>query len=210
MTTIKTIDLLAINEYAKAIKQNNLIIIGNMMIGLDNIKTYITYIDNIVISDDYTNIIFTKRELSAFVKTISHETEFEITSDNTIKSLVSEMKINYVDRRLSLELPKYLSIINKYCYIQQGEDITDDLANLFAMKKPDGMFKYIYESYNRKYFMTLYSGLLPVNKNDKVHLNIVVDTNINGIFTTKFTIVKKKVNGKSITVNIIMSFLNLV
>ena len=38
MTTIKTIDLLAINEYAKAIKQNNVIIIGNIMIGLDYIN----------------------------------------------------------------------------------------------------------------------------------------------------------------------------
>ena len=61
MTTIKTIDLLAINEYAKAIKQNNVIIIGNIMIGLDYINTYITYIDNIVLSDDYTNMIFIKK-----------------------------------------------------------------------------------------------------------------------------------------------------
>ena len=72
MTTIKTIDLLAINEYAKAIKQNNVIIIGNIMIGLDYINTYITYIDNIVLSDDYTNMIFIKKDLSKFVKSISH------------------------------------------------------------------------------------------------------------------------------------------
>ena len=70
MTTIKTIDLLAINEYAKAIKQNNVIIIGNIMIGLDYINTYITYIDNIVLSDDYTNMIFIKKDLSKFVKSI--------------------------------------------------------------------------------------------------------------------------------------------
>ena len=63
MTTIKTIDLLAINEYAKAIKQNNVIIIGNIMIGLDYINTYITYIDNIVLSDDYTNMIFIKKDI---------------------------------------------------------------------------------------------------------------------------------------------------
>lgn len=208
MTTIKTIDLLAINEYAKAIKQNNVIIIGNIMIGLDYINTYITYIDNIVLSDDYTNMIFIKKDLSKFVKSISHELEFEIDSNNMIKSLVLDMQINYADRRLLLELPKYLSLINKYGYIQQGEDITDKLDKLFSMKKPDGMFKYIYENYNRKYFMTLYPGLLPVNKNDKVSLNIVADSN--NIFTTKFIISKKKINNNSATVNMIMSFLNLV
>lgn len=208
MTTIKTIDLLAINEYAKAIKQNSVIIIGNIMIGLDYINTYITYIDNIVLSDDYTNMIFMKKDLSKFVKSISHELEFEIDSNNMIKSLVLDMQINYADRRLLLELPKYLSLINKYGYIQQGEDITDKLDKLFSMKKPDGMFKYIYENYNRKYFMTLYPGLLPVNKNDKVSLNIVADSN--NIFTTKFVISKKKINNNSATVNMIMSFLNLV
>ena len=98
-------------------------------------------------------MIFIKKDLSKFVKSISHELEFEIDSNNMIKSLVLDMQINYADRRLLLELPKYLSLINKYGHIQQGEDITDKLDKLFSMKKPDGMFKYIYENYNRKYFI---------------------------------------------------------
>lgn len=212
MKKLKTVDLIAINEYAKALKQSKFIIIGDMMIGLNYIDTYVSYIDNIVLSDDYTNMIFIKRELSAFVKTISHELEFEIYPNNTINSSTSIMNILYADRILLTHICGATNIAssNRYTPLLVGKDITNDLENLFSMKKADGMFKYIYENDNKKYFMTLYPGLLPVNKNDKVYINIIREDIINNIFTTKFTVIKNKAKGKSIVVTIIMSFINLV
>ena len=60
------------------------------------------------------------------------------------------------------------------------------------MKKADGTYYYIPTVNDTKYFITLFSGLLPLNKSDKVNLQIC-DLHDNK-FIAKFTVMKKKID----------------
>jgi hypothetical protein len=72
------------------------------------------------------------------------------------------------------------------------DDITDDpdIVRLSSMLAKDGVVMY------RKngYIMSLYKGLLPINKGDKLSLSIYNDKSTDKLkyFTSKFTVYKKK------------------
>ena len=89
MIIIKTVDLVTINEASKCLKQKDFIYCDGCIYGIDNINGYITYVYVLdALHDkcnDFNGLIFNSRELSAFVKTIGTETEFNIdlNIDNT-------------------------------------------------------------------------------------------------------------------------------
>ena len=79
---ILTIDLVALSDAAKALKQKNFIVYKGYLFGTDN-AGYITCCnksDNSLLFN-YDGLIFNTRDLSAFIKTIATETEFDIDFD---------------------------------------------------------------------------------------------------------------------------------
>ena len=193
---IKTTELLHLNEAAKALKQKNFIIIINnnntIIAGIDNVNACIKFVElqtNLFYNTALNNIIINARELSAFVKTITIESEFEIKQKNDTNLYISSMnaELSFIINRY-INLNKTYDIIN-YCNTNtptiSEENVTDKLTDLFSIHKDDGC---IYYKHYNKYYMTLFYGLLPINKSDKILLSIYNNSNIS--FIARFKVIK--------------------
>lgn len=113
-----------------------------------------------------------------------------ITVMNNVISPIARDKILYC---------AYLDT-NRLPYVQY-DDISSDITieQLKASLSKDGCIMYRKDGY----MMTLYKGLLPLNKSDRLSMEIYPDDN--GLFfTTKFTVIKKKMD-----INIYLRFRNL-
>jgi hypothetical protein len=81
----------------------------------------------------------------------------------------------------------------------EQEKVNEALEEVFALRRTDGA---IYYKHHGKFFMTLFSGLLPVVKSDEVFLTIrdfsMASPNV---FIAEFCIKKKK-----FTVNVIIGY----
>lgn len=212
---IKTTELLHLNEAAKALKQKNFIITLNngvtTLFGIDNVDSYIKFVDlnnNLFYNLALKNAIINARNLSAFIKTITIEFEFEIKQKNNgilyiTSSTGTELEFIY-DKNIELiYLNKAYSILN-YCNNNlptvPEENVTDKLINLFSLHKEDGC---LYYKHNNRYYITLFYGLLPLNKSDKILLSIYYNYN-SKTFITKFKVIKKH-----FTINIYLNYLDL-
>lgn len=191
---IKTIDLICISEGAKALKQKTVLFKNNMLYGLDNINGYLIYTSLVgKIQDDFSydqGIIINQRELSSFIKSILSESEFNINDyGNTIleTSLGEQLHVTR-NIQLSNMVDRKVREILSLSYGSEQE-ITNNILGLFSMKKGDGTMYYIHEYNNIKYFITLFSGLLPLNKADKVFIRIFDNGNS---FVSNFIVRKKK------------------
>lgn len=227
--TIKLSELIYLNEAAKALKQKDIMIKGWTLIGIDNIENYVTCVtldsnlwESSLVLHEY---IFSARELSAFLKTVTTENEFEIIQavlSNTIVISNTMAFVNFIKDK------KYIYIADKKCeyitdlspmksslipstaiingnirqmnYLCEPEEteITYDLAKLFSIRKQDGC---IYYRHKNKYFITLFSGILPLNKGDRIYLTIYDHCTT---FVAKFRIVKKR-----FIVNIYLRYLSM-
>lgn len=198
---IKTVDLITINEAAKALKQKKFIYNNGYLYGIDNIDGYIVYTrvaDYLHIDyDDYFNgIIMDARELSAFVKTIGTEADFNIEFDeNNLCKLSTfmngELNIIKNDYLLSMVQSKVIKFSNIQIPSYNKGDITNEIQELYGLRKTDGCFYYKTIINNKRYIMTLFPGLLPLNKADKVSL-LIYDNGIANNFISCFTVKKKK------------------
>ena len=220
---IRTIDLININEAAKALKQKDFMYYNYKLYGIDNIDGYITWVDLSESSHEYINyegFVFNARELSAFVKDISTEEEFNIVfnpdnntcilytindtqlhirNDNMLLSIVQN-KINAINKeRMSCEIgPGYSN------FVSDMRDITNEVQDLFGLRKTDGCYYYKTIVRGNNYFMTLFYGLLPLNKSDKVFLSIYEPGINSRSFMAQFMVVKKKFK-----VNMILCYLKV-
>ena len=196
-------ELLQINESARALKQSNISYIRGYIIGIDDIKNYIIYTRiNSNLIPDYINyynygLIINAKEMSAFCKSLTNETKFEIDTDietNIIYSnMGSELSIHVDTIYSKMYLNKVMSIYNDIeynrnisCIIYDDFDITEDISPLYSMKKADGIYTLKFVDY----FITLFPGLLPLTKSDKVFMTIM--DKFDNTFICKFTVKKKK------------------
>lgn len=195
---IKTSELIYLNDAAKALKQKDFQIINNIIIGINNINNYIIYTEldsNMIYNNSLNGLIINAKELSSFVKTITVESEFNLepSFNNTliIKSLTGELVFHSkYDIRIDCDPLYRLSLIRDInCRTSLSEEayINDKIEQFFLLHKDDGCFYYIHDN---KYFITLFSGLLPVNKADKVYLSIYPSNDKS--FIAKFRVNKKK------------------
>ena len=81
-------ELLQINEAAKALKQKSFAIFNcNVLVGLDNIDVCLKYTTMTIVLNEKSQILegmqINTRELSAFIKSITFETELNIFVDDT-------------------------------------------------------------------------------------------------------------------------------
>ena len=203
-------DLVYIGEAAKSLKQRDFVFTPTYLIGLDNIKNYLCYVelDTNFLSNpaEMYDCVINAKELSAFIKTITLESEFIIDETKNIDTIATTSgSLNIRFEKYNIRFAKYK--LEKVAYdlglhtdhVKQSVDVTNELSELFSLKKADGI---IYFKYNG-YFMTLFSGLLPINKSDKIHLTIYNQSTIN-TFIANFTIIKKKFK-----VNIYLAYLNI-
>lgn len=196
---IKTGELLHINEAAKALKQKEFQIFDQFIIGIDNSVTmqYVQLDSNVFINNHrFDNLVLSTRDLSAFIKTITLESEFELEyyedKGFVIKSMNSELWFKksfltniYCDN--SINTFYRVQFMIQHGVVQPEMDITNDLSQLFSMKKGDGCIRY---NHLGRYMITLFSGLLPLNKSDKVFLSIY--SNSTHAFNALFRVKKKK------------------
>ena len=188
-------DLIYINDAAKALKQKQFLFFRNKLYGTDNIMSYLVYVDLDVnhLSKDfysYSGVLFNARDLSKFVKSLSIEKEFEINTDvkmGFLTSMACESMPYIIDFRLDNIVLQKVDISNNRIY-SNDEYIDDMIAPLFSMKKVEGTYSAVY---NNKYYITLFPGLLPLNKGDKACIAISDDINSN-MFVARFKVIKKK------------------
>lgn len=197
--TLKTTELLKINDAAKALKQKDIMFYNNLVIGLDRPQSQLIYIDlreQQIFLEPENGIIFNSRDLSAFCKTITIEDKFELDIEcGTLP------KISYIATTvgiLSYKIDRHLqfSILNSICRVSSLEfsntdEITNDVIWLMDSRKTDGAFKYVYNLNGKDYMMYLSSDLIPVNKKAKVYISVrdYITT-----FMCRFILVKSKFN----------------
>ena len=215
---IKTVDLITINEASKALKQKDFIYCDGCIYGIDNIDGYITWVEiTNSLHDKCINLdglVFNARELSSFVKSINTEDEFDIRFDSNnmcILSTINERLIitknDYLVSTIKTKINKINKFINSCNNIDSTvyiKEITNEIQELYSLRKTDGCFYYNTSVNNNKYFMTLFYGLLPLNKADEVSLTIYDTGWIYNDFVTHFVVDKKKFK-----VNVILCYLKV-
>ena len=172
---------------------------GNMIIGLNSgVTKYIVLPESFkgeyfMTSTEYSNII----NCAPFITGINDygNNRYEIYS-------TTKTPIIYIDTNVNLEisLQELKRHINGITNIKElitdkivipETDVTDDINNIVDEMKYNGSYHTFYH-YNN-YIISIFSGLLPVNKGDKLYLTIHDKIYYNpGIFLASFVIVKKK------------------
>lgn len=191
---LTTSELVYINEAAKALKQKEFILIDNAMIGIDNIQDIMTYVmlDTNFINNYHNGIIINQRALSAFIKTISVESDFAFDSiNNTIKTISGgELTLHYdlPTAELACNKFKYATSLDNNIQVSIPESEIPDIMNqIQSMKSADGAIGINYNGY----YMTLFPSILPINKSDKMYVTIFQPFQLH-TFIAKFCIKKKK------------------
>ena len=191
-------ELVYINDAAKVLKQKDFLLYNTTLIGIDNLKVSICKLQldpSYIQTPIFSGLIFNQRELAKYIKNITTESSIEIDENQRytiIPSLIDlETSItieinNIITNDVLSKLSKVNMLDNTFSY---EEDVTTDLSKLFNMRKDDGGFYYVYKN---KYFMTLFNGLLPLNKSDKVFISLQDDPNYPSIFHVRFRIKKTK------------------
>lgn len=189
-------DLVYINEAARNLKQKVVMWIGNKLVGLDS-NDYIVFINldpsklSII---PQRGLIFSQRDLSKFMKSISTESGFDVC----VSGMIFKTQLNTISDSMMVEINESMqrivdAKINNTMYIDQGlvleEDISNNIKSLYSMARADGMFKFIYDN---NHYMTLFPGLLPLNKSDKVYMCIDDQLYGQNSFVSRFRVHKKQ------------------
>lgn len=192
-------ELLQINEAAKALKQKSFAIFNcNVLVGLDNIDVCLKYTTMTTVLNEKSQILegmqINTRELSALIKSITIETELNIFVDaiNPFVYILASNSFQIILNKANINLEeKFLMISNEIrskgitC---SSELINDNISKLFDMHKADGCLYYIHHD---KYYITMFPGMLPLNKSDEVFLEII-GHEYESSFIAHFEVLKKK------------------
>ena len=186
--TIKTVDLINICNAAKSFKEKVFIFYYGKLYSVND--NYIKYTSHVNTEFDIP-CMFVYRELSAFIKTITIETELRGVGDGELYTFTAntgiEMKVRVPNKHFmdnfNYRINNFFNLVSHYDVNEYG-DITEELQELFNMKKVDGSMLYNKDGY----IMTLIYGSLPLNKSDKVSLAIY---NMGTTFVARFNVIKK-------------------
>lgn len=172
---------------------------AHKLIGTDYHMTYIKVMD--IPEIQYrVPLFFDNKEVQKFSKTTDNEyaiLEFMETSIRPMKYLydkVEEIYYKTINFTLDINTTNTLTIDN----IRGNQSFENSLS----LKSAQGIgYFYIGD----QYIMTIFSGLLPINKSDEVALKIY-DNKTLGTFLANFTIKKKK----KADINVFINYLKLV
>lgn len=177
--TVPTSYILHLEEAAKALKAKDFQILGNRLLSLNTNDISISFV---FLSADFfiselNGCIINTRELSAFIKTIIVECEFdvELSYDKRywcINSTTSVLNIIYpatpyiIDK--GFERLIYADNLLNNKLIKDKILLNDSTPELFKLHKNDGIIKYNYNNY----LITLFHGIVNPLKSDKVYISI--------------------------------------
>jgi len=183
-------------EYSKTLKCDIIRVKDNIIYGTDSNFVHLRLIR---CSNEWPDMIFYLKDLSEFIKQMNM---LGHTDNSLIFNIVEYISIRYeyidIFDNLIESVNSYIN--NSISFSDEDLKSNDDFNTINAMKAGDGVGLL---KLSEKYILTLYSGLLPVNKSDKVMVYIRdIDTYR---YLANFTIVKKKF---SIDVYFMYLFLN--
>lgn len=191
MINIKQFNLLI--KTMKAMKCDVYMVLPDRIIGSD--ANYITLTEtylNTGIDHRSTSIEINKESLKTmedvaknYIASHSKE-EVDNASFDVLFSYFGIARIS--DPPITITYNKLISSIGRL--LDARADIREDeeFEKCLSLKSKDGMSLYIYKGYNGIYPISIFTGLLPINKKDKVSLEIY-NSEI-GTFTVKFIIDK--------------------
>lgn len=172
-----------LNKMVKATKSDNIVITPTQIIGSDKELTTVTTINSATLVDKIYE--FNKEGWSQMVKETKDHKDLEFNSifDKyfCIKRIGSVPTIDVYyncQNYLSCSTDNIISIV----------DIKADkeFMNIISKKAADGASRYIID---KDHILSIFSGLLPINKNDSASLNIY-DHNKYPLFIAEFIINK--------------------
>lgn len=196
MMQVSYLDLYYINESIKSMKQRNIAWIGLSLIGVDSYQ-FIVYkqLDSSQLSACPNRaLVINQKELAAFLKVIPTGTVFNLDVDNlagiaTMSYFDAKLNIQYgtsIDRSVAAHMSKKQELSN-LSDMYQCIDVTDRLQRMFKLTMTAGTIQFHYDD---NHFLTLFAGILPLLKGDKIFITIM-DCSDN-TFYTKFRVDKKK------------------
>ena len=203
---------LQINEAAKALKQKSFAIFNcNVLVGLDNIDVCLKCVTMTIVLNEKSQVLegmqINTRELSAFIKSITFETELNIFVDDTnpFVYILASNSFQITLNRTNINFEEKFLIISNEITTKgitcSSELINDNISKLFDMHKADGCLYYVHHD---KYYITMFPGMLPLNKSDEVFLEII-GHEYESSFIAHFEVLKKK----KYKVNIFIRYLKL-
>lgn len=188
-------DLMQINEAAKALKCRNFMWKQNKIISIDSMD-YILYSElntDKLLTYPTKGIVMNQRELSKIMKSITTESYFDISdellSNTTVVNTINDSMAFKIDSSIDASVDKNLNISHEMDELigSNNIDITDRLGALFKLNRASGS---IYFQYDGNHILTLFVGILPLAKSDKILINLHDYPNSN-IFCVRFTVIKK-------------------
>ena len=188
-------DLTYINEAAKALKCRNFMWKQNKIISMDSMD-YILYSElntDKLLTYPTKGIVMNQRELSKIMKSITTESYFDISDEllsniTTINTINDSMMVK-IDSSIDTSVDRNLNISHEMDELigSNNIDITDRLGALFKLNRTSGSINFQYDS---QHILTLFVGILPLGKSDKILINLHDYPNSN-IFCVRFTVIKK-------------------
>ena len=189
-------DLMQINEAAKALKCRNFMWKQNKIISMDSMD-YILYNElntDKLLTYPTKGIVMNQRELSKIMKSITTESYFDISdellSNTTIVNTINDSMAFKIDSSIDAGVDRNLNISYQMDELMIGNnniDITDRLGALFKLNRASGSINF---QYDNDHILTLFVGILPLAKSDKILINLHDYPNSN-IFCVRFTVIKK-------------------
>lgn len=188
-------DLMQINEAAKALKCRNFMWKQNKIISIDSMD-YILFSElntDKLLTYPTKGIVMNQRELSKIMKSITTESYFDISdellSNTTIVNTINDSMAFKIDSSIDASVDRNLNISHEMDELigNNNIDITDRLGALFKLNRASGSINFQYDD---EHILTLFVGILPLAKSDKILINLRDYPNSN-IFCVRFTVVKK-------------------
>ena len=193
---ISTDDLKKLLEYSKALKCDIIMVKYGIIYGTDNNFVHLKIISDI--QYNWSDMLFYSRDLSEFMKRINDISDTEITYFDI--STFIRMQYQYTDVFNDLIHSAIRYIDNTISFSNEDLRKNDNFNEIMTMKAGDGIGLL---KLSKRYILTLYNGLLPINKSDKVKVYIRDIDDYR--YLANFTIIKKKF---SIDVYFMYLFLN--
>jgi hypothetical protein len=184
-----------INEAAKALKCRNFMWKQNKIISMDSMD-YILFSElntDKLLTYPTKGIVMNQRELSKIMKSITTESYFDISdellSNTTIVNTINDSMAFKIDSSIDASVDRNLNISHEMDELigNNNIDITDRLGALFKLNRASGSINFQYDD---EHILTLFVGILPLAKSDKILINLRDYPNSN-IFCVRFTVIKK-------------------
>lgn len=195
---LTTVELVHINDAAKALKARNVALFGNAIVSMDNINYMLSYtsLDSKFVCNYYDWICINQRELSSFIANITAESEFTFDDKNNYTAGTLSGKASLTVRPLSkpeidnisYKMNVFANMHTTMIYAVPNQECPELKEVIYPLSRDDGDIRYIYNGY----CLTLFSPLIPLNKADKLLISIYEDPNEPISFIAQFTVVKKK------------------